>query len=211
MDLKNIRKLLSYNLINSAIVGFRYLPFKQALKLPILVGYGVHIHGKGNILLSGECRPALVRIEKKSNIKLNGCLEFQGRVHIKKGLACYIADQAQLIFGDQVSLQERNEINCIKKIAFGTGSLVSWGCIFLDSDFHPTYSRGGVRINNDSPIIIGEHVWIGCHSLVLKGSSIGHNSVVGAGSVVAGHITAGNCIYAGIPAKLIRRDIEWKH
>jgi maltose O-acetyltransferase len=47
-------------------------------------------------------------------------------------------------------------------------------------------------------------VWIGMGSLVLKGASVGDNSIIGAGSVVVGHIPA-NVIAAGVPARVVRQ------
>ena len=54
---------------------------------------------------------------------------------------------------------------------------------------------------------IEENVWIGERSIVLKGSKIGKNSIIGAGSVVAGDIPE-NCIFAGNPAKFLRKMSE---
>ncbi|GIR03084.1 MAG: hypothetical protein CM15mP12_6150 [Gammaproteobacteria bacterium] len=51
---------------------------------------------------------------------------------------------------------------------------------------------------------IEENVWIGERSIVLKGSKIGKNSIIGAGSVVAGDIPE-NCIFAGNPAKFVKK------
>jgi len=52
-------------------------------------------------------------------------------------------------------------------------------------------------------VIIGRNVWIGTNTIVLKGFHIGDNSIIGAGSVVNGHIPA-NVITAGSPARVIR-------
>ena len=52
-------------------------------------------------------------------------------------------------------------------------------------------------------IRIDDNVFIGGHSIILKGSSIGKNSIIGAGSVVSGEIPA-NEIWGGNPAKFIR-------
>ena len=53
------------------------------------------------------------------------------------------------------------------------------------------------------PIVIGENVFIGCNCLILKGTEIGDNTTIGAGSVVTGKIPA-NCIAAGNPARVIK-------
>jgi maltose O-acetyltransferase len=74
----------------------------------------------------------------------------------------------------------------------------------VDADFHEINpatrdnSAGEVR-----PVTIGNNVWIGSRVMVLKGASIGDNSVIAAMSVVTSAIPA-NCVAAGIPAKVIR-------
>ena len=54
----------------------------------------------------------------------------------------------------------------------------------------------------NEPVIIGDHVWIGMNSLIMKGVTIGAGSVIAAGSVVTGHIPPLS-VAAGIPAKVI--------
>ena len=59
------------------------------------------------------------------------------------------------------------------------------------------------------PVTIGDNVWIGYRAMILKGVTIGNNSVVAANSVVTKDIPA-NCIVAGNPAKIIRTNINWR-
>lgn len=39
----------------------------------------------------------------------------------------------------------------------------------MDTDFHKIKNEDGVQINTNSPVLIGDHVWIGCRALILKG------------------------------------------
>lgn len=78
----------------------------------------------------------------------------------------------------------------------------------LDHDFHPIEAEAR-KMNNmnmvgKKAINIGENVFIGCNSIILKGTEIGDNSVVGAGSVVSGKFPA-NVVIAGNPARIIKR------
>lgn len=77
----------------------------------------------------------------------------------------------------------------------------------FDHDFHPINPDERLEHPNSGmkckPIEIGENVFIGCNCIILKGSKIGNNCVIGAGSVVAGEFED-NCIIAGNPAKVIR-------
>ena len=94
-----------------------------------------------------------------------------------------------------------------QQISIGTEVLIGANVTIIDTDFHPI-SATNRRHSNDSskigvaPIIIGDNVFIGASAIILKGTSIGSNSVVGAGSVVSGRFPE-NTILAGNPAKAI--------
>lgn len=86
--------------------------------------------------------------------------------------------------------------------------MIGPGYIIMDSDFHiawPPESRNSYPgIEADADVIIGARVWLGVRCIVLKGVSIGENSVVAAGSVVSSEILP-NCLAAGVPAKAKRQ------
>lgn len=58
-------------------------------------------------------------------------------------------------------------------------------------------------IDRPRKITIGRNVWVGLNAIILKGTEIGDNSVVGAGAVVRGKFPA-NCVIAGNPAKVVK-------
>jgi acetyltransferase-like isoleucine patch superfamily enzyme len=62
---------------------------------------------------------------------------------------------------------------------------------------------------NSKEIKIGNHVWIGENSFILKGVTIGDGAIVAATSVVTKDVPP-RCIVAGNPAQIIRRNIDWK-
>lgn len=87
-----------------------------------------------------------------------------------------------------------------KGIFIGNDSYVAFGATILTHDF--------VRaIHADT--IIGDKCFIGANSIILPGISIGHNSIVAAGSVVTKNVPK-NCIVAGNPAKIIKQNITTK-
>lgn len=59
-------------------------------------------------------------------------------------------------------------------------------------------------------IIVKNHVWIGAKSTILKGTKIVDGSVIGAGSLCTGLLSDEKSIYAGQPAKLIKKNINWE-
>lgn len=87
---------------------------------------------------------------------------------------------------------------------------MGWNNLILDSDAHHIYSADGNVMNFDKPIVVGDNVWIGCNTLMLKGTVIPNNCVIGAGSVVSGHSYSENTIIAGNPAVSIKPIGWWK-
>lgn len=77
-------------------------------------------------------------------------------------------------------------------------------------DAHPIFDvKTSERVNLPTGIDIGDHVWVAAKATILGGSSIGPGSVVGFGSIVKG-VIPNNCIVAGSPAKVIKKDIAWE-
>ena len=80
----------------------------------------------------------------------------------------------------------------------------------MDSDTHKIYGDYNSRINDDKPVNIGENVWIGCRSTILKGSTIPDNCVLAAGSIMTGrNDVLQNSIVAGNPPKTVKPILNW--
>lgn len=109
--------------------------------------------------------------------------------------------------GDNVGISGAT-IYARSKITIGDYTNIGGNVKILDNDFHPVDPQA--RLNDDkeqigtAPIQIGKNCFIGCNVLILKGSKIGDNCVVGAGAVVSGSFED-NCVIAGNPARIIRR------
>ena len=67
----------------------------------------------------------------------------------------------------------------------------------------------GKRINNASNVTIQDHVWVGAHAKILKGVTIGHNSIIGTGAIVTCDIPP-HVVAAGVPAKVVKNGIDWR-
>lgn len=95
-------------------------------------------------------------------------------------------------------------------ISIGDDSLFGGDVDITVSDMHSILdARGGKRINFGRDVFIDDRVWVGQRCLIMKGSRIGKDSVIGAGSIVTGQIPD-HCIAAGSPARVIRKGIRWK-
>jgi acetyltransferase-like isoleucine patch superfamily enzyme len=96
-------------------------------------------------------------------------------------------------------------IGCAEKITIGNDCLVGANVLITDTDWHPLDPT--IRSDRDAaetrPVKIGNNVFIGVNSIILKGTEIGDNSVIGAGSIVSSVIPP-NVIAAGNPCKVIK-------
>lgn len=92
-------------------------------------------------------------------------------------------------------------------IRVGRETMIGPDCLILDSDFHlvwpPEQRWHYTGTTVDRGVTIGPRVWLGARCIVLKGVTIGENSVIAAGSIVCADIPA-NSLAAGAPAKVRR-------
>ncbi|PYK92462.1 MAG: acyltransferase [Verrucomicrobia bacterium] len=105
------------------------------------------------------------------------------------------------------------------KIDIGSHCLISWNVGIADSDFHPLEpaqrlidaqalapffkDRPARPKLETAPVRIADNVWVGMNAVILKGVTIGENSIVAAGSVVTKSIPP-NTVVAGNPAVIVK-------
>lgn len=126
---------------------------------------------------------------------------------------CYfiVSKEGVLKIGNNVGMSSSAFV-CFKSITVGNNVLIGGNVVIYDTDFHSLSKE--IRKNwiedkqamECKEVIIGNDVFIGAHSTILKGVKIGDGSIIGAGSVVSKSIPE-NEIWAGNPAKFIKSAI----
>lgn len=143
----------------------------------------------------------------KLHIKKNGLLRLKGMNQIGRGSLIWILEDGCIEISGGGFTAGNNILISKEKISIGKNCQIAWGVTISDHDFHKTYSNG-IQNLETSPVIIGNNVWIGMNATVLKGVKIGDNSIIAAGSVVTRDVPE-NAMVAGVPAKLIKNNIEF--
>lgn len=130
-----------------------------------------------------------------------------GRFTAFAGSRILVGENAHLKIGSG-AMNHSATIDCFDKITIGNGVIIGENVKIRDSDGHQISYDGKVK-SVSAPIEIGNHVWIGMNSIILKGVTIGDGSVIAAGSIVTKDIPSG-CLAAGVPARVIRKGVQWK-
>ena len=111
--------------------------------------------------------------------------------------------QGAIRIGDFALLSPGVRISASDEIIIGDGVMMANGCYVTDSDWHTLYDRTR-RALTPTPVVLEKNVWLGDGVTVLKGVTIGENSVVAARSVVTRDIPK-NTVAAGNPARIIKK------
>ncbi len=135
-----------------------------------------------------------------------GVIEVRGFNQIGRGSLLWVLGGGRIQL-DGCSTSGKNMIIAKEYVEIGEGTQIAWGVTISDHDFHKTYT-GGVQNVETAPVRIGKNAWIGMDARVLKGVEIGAGAIVAAGSIVTRSVPP-HALVAGVPARIIRRDVEF--
>lgn len=131
----------------------------------------------------------IVEIERGGRVELGKSVRAHSRCVFKarKG--------GELIIKDGVSFNYNCMVFCKDKIVIECGVEFGPNVMIYDHD-HDFRCEEGIKAGNyiTEPVVIGKNAWIGCNTVILRGTTIGENAVIGAGSVVKGNVPA-NSVY----------------
>ena len=151
--------------------------------------------------------------------KKSGALKFGKHDSVYAGCSFSLGQEGRVTVGD-FTLLNGALVMGEDKIDIGSNCLISWNVGIADSDFHPLdpaqrlidaravapflEGRPARPKLKTVPVKICDNVWIGMNAIILKGVTVGENSVVAAGAVVTKSIEP-NVVVAGNPAQVVRR------
>lgn len=96
-------------------------------------------------------------------------------------------------------------------IKIGERCLFSWDITVMASDYHAIYDDRGHVINKATSLTIGDDVWVGCKTTILKDTTIPDGCIIGANSVITRPFEDKRCLIAGNPARIIKKNVRWNY
>ena len=201
----------------------RYLPFRQAKLIPILISPKVKITDMalGRIKIMGNARPYQITIGLETGscgypkmghgsvtVKPMGKIIFMGRGIISEGTGLRV-DKGTLKIGDEFYCNNNCFIRITQDTNIGSDVIFGWNVVLNTSDGHKVL-KSKVPKTDEGTIIIGNHVWVAADVTICKGSVIPDGCIVSQKSLVNKAFTNNNTLLGGIPAKEISPDYNWE-
>ena len=212
----------TWSLRKSLWFNFRYLPFCQAIHLPVLLSRNVEVKycRKNSIEFMGGVKFGILQIgycdndiyySNKSAINIKGTIWIHGTgMHFfGAGLNLTIKEEGILEIGNNFAVSVDARINVAKRISIGNDNMWSYGNTIMDNDSHPIYDSSGNQINHHREVVFGNKVWMACYCIILKGADIPDGSIIAAGSIISKSPTQTKTIIT-TGGKVIRENITWE-
>jgi len=208
-------------LIPSIVFNLKYLPFEQAVKLPILVHKLKLICQKGKIIIDsdkiyrGMIQLGFPRANTFPNNgitwKNEGKIVFNGSCIIGNDCYVVVGHQGNLVFGQGSRVNAGSKIVSMCSITIGANTRFGWGNIIIDSNFHNLYDIERKTFKSVfSPIVIGDYNWFTTQCFVMQGVQTPERCIFAARSIVS---RADNdkfesyCVHGGSPLHVLSRNV----
>lgn len=158
------------------------------------VGCGLDMHGALPLIYGNG------RIEIGDDVCLQGKNTWVVGYKVSRDPSLYIGNRVTVGYGVTLSIANRVEI--------GDDTMIAAGVQIYDNITHPIsparrLQRDSFRLDESSPVVIGRNVWIGTGAIIMRGVTIGDNSIVSAGAIVR-HSVPSNTLVAGNPAQVVK-------
>ncbi|MBQ0159581.1 MAG: hypothetical protein KBT28_03010 [Bacteroidales bacterium] len=202
-------------------INYSLLPWRQAWHLPILIARNTvieNLSGKINIE-APKLRMGLFKIGfstyqgtdtlfHRTRLNLRGTIVVAGESDFGTGSSVEVSETGVLTLGHMSHVGPQSLLVCHKSVSLGSHARISWCCTLMDTDQHVLVDASGMSQNADRPIALGENVWVGCHTIITKGTILPNNTTVGAGSVVHGRFDEECTVLAGNPARVVKKGVR---
>ena len=176
----------------------------------ILLGSTILIKGNNNRIVckqGGVLRECSIEINGSNNMVIIG-----ENVSAVKASIIVDDENNKVEIGNGTKLCGQIELACIEgtTLSIGENCLFSEEIVIRTGDGHSVTDLSGRRLNYSKDVRIDNYVWVGKKVTINKGCIVGKNNVVGTGAIITKSVLENNVIIAGVPAKVVKRDIDWK-
>jgi acetyltransferase-like isoleucine patch superfamily enzyme len=190
-------------------ISFKLATIYTRLKFSLHeVKFGQGLTSRGIPILDLSLRASLTIAE---NVHLNNG-NYYNLIGRQQRCCFVVGNNAELVIGNNVGISS-STIVCKHRIEIEDHVHIGGNCEIYDTDFHDLDFRKRITVPEDyltvqtKPIFIKRYSFIGAHSTILKGVTIGEGAIIGACSVVSKNIPSYE-VWAGNPIRFISSAIR---
>lgn len=208
----------------SVYFNFKILKWRDACKFPFAVSHNIKLEGvtRNNFIVeSKSLTPFSMRIgfgdsasgireSKKGLIQIGkrGIIRLKGIVGLSQGIVL-VSDEGFIELGDNFRCNYSTTIDSSQaNIIIGDNVVCGWHVTIKNNDGHYIVEKGSMK-QQSGDIVIGDHIWLCAESTILKNVTIENDSVIAYASVVTKGSGMKGSLYAGQPAKVVKKEINW--
>lgn len=209
--------------LKTLIVNFRLLPFKQAIKLPVVVTRPTVLESlSGKIHLNVPASFGLIKVGTfntdfygwngdKCMFNINGAVVINGNIQLGVGCKICVDQDALLEIGGNACIGPNVKIICRKHIKFGDNIRIAWDGQIFDTNFHYIKNiEDGSVARREKEVVIGNNNWFGNRCTVMPGTKTNDFFIAASNSLCNKDYTESVPKYslvAGQPARLIKQNV----
>ena len=209
------------NFVKSVFFNFRYLPFKQAIYMPVWITTNLKECKlkRGQLILKRPYRksvfigsggsPALQHFYSGLMISEGGKLILNGLTVFSEGSVIRCDKDAIIEIGKDFYCNKNCFIRSTNHLIIGNNCLLGWNVQILTTDGH-SIMYDNHQCEKDKYVRIGNHVWVASNSYIQKDVDIADDCVIAQGAIITKSFSEPKCLIGGIPAKIIKKGITWK-
>jgi len=219
--MNKFKVILKVSWISTLYFNFHYLPFRQAIKLPILLYKAKLLKCLGEVVIeSDHIKTGMIQMgEYGVSLYPNtgivwenhgGKVIFKGRCDIGNSSAISIGPAGYCVFGSNFEVTTSLKLTCYCHVEFGEKVLIAWDVIVMDSSFHRLKDRSGnFKSKGYAPIIIGNNNWINARCMILSGTKTPDFCTIGAASIANKDYSnfPTHVLLAGNPIEIKAKDV----
>lgn len=213
--LRRIRFVLKIKITDFFISSRRISGVGNCIKFHtsvLKIGLKINIVGENNTI---ECMNDVILTNVQIIIRgNNNRILLHNNVSINERTIIWIEDDSCFMeIGENTSVESASFFitESRSEILVGKDCMIAYDVEFRTGDSHSLLDgSNGLRLNSAESILIGDHVWIAPHTVILKGVELAENSVVSTCSLVTKSFRNSGILIGGVPAKVLKENITWK-
>ena len=217
--MKSKIKFILFYLLPTIYFNFKYLPFNQAIKLPIFLYKPKFYKLKGKIIIQGPVKVGMIRMGFPNVclypndgilLEIKGTIIFHGKTFFGNNTKITIGEKGILEIGDGFKSSAALKLVCYHYIRIGNDCRIGWEVLIMDTSFHPLKNclTNEFTGKGYAPIVIGNNNWLATRVMIMNGVKTPDYCIIGARTLVTKEVDAPKySVLAGSPPKIIKSDV----